>query len=124
MSQDITLAKAVNALSPTHQDATFSTKHGVDLILGGHDHLYYASRGVSKWENYDTTQDVLGAETDVGDVLVAKSGTDFRDLSEIVLELVDAPEGSVRRKVIKSIHGKPLPHTAIFLCSFSDTTYV
>ena len=68
--------------------------------------MYYASRGVTEWEGYDTTQDVLGAEQDEGDVLVAKSGTDFRDLSEIILELVDAPARSVRRKVIKSLKGK------------------
>jgi 5'-nucleotidase len=46
--------------------------HGVDLILGGHDHLYYVSRGVSAWDEYDTAQAVLGAEEDKGDVLVIK----------------------------------------------------
>jgi hypothetical protein len=75
-------------------------------LLGGHDHLYYASKGVSSWQNYDATQEVLGAENDHGDVLVVKSGTDFRDLSEFTLELEDAPPGSVRRKVIKNINGK------------------
>lgn len=75
-------------------------------MLGGHDHLYYASKGVSSWQNYDATQEVLGAENDHGDVLVVKSGTDFRDLSEFTLELEDAPPGSVRRKVIKNINGK------------------
>ena len=75
-------------------------------MLGGHDHLYYASKGVSSWQNYDVTQEVLGAENDHGDVLVVKSGTDFRDLSEFTLEVEDAPPGSVRRKVIKNINGK------------------
>lgn len=50
-------------------------------------------------------EEVLGAEADEGDVLIVKSGTDFRDLSEFTLELEDTPEGSVRRKLIKSIHG-------------------
>ena len=50
------------------------------------------------------TQPLLGAEGDDG-VLVIKSGTDFRDLSEIHLELEDAPEGSVRRKYISAVHG-------------------
>ena len=104
--QDILLAKATNALSPSHQDSSFPSTHGIDLILGGHDHLYYASKGVTSWENYDTLQDVLGAENDKGDVLVAKSGTDFRDLSEIVLELTDTPAGSVRKKVITAVRGE------------------
>ena len=99
------MAKAIGVLSPSHQDDTFPSRHGVDLILGGHDHLYYASKGVSGWINYDITQDVLGAEKDEGDVLVAKSGTDFRDLSEIVLELSDTPKGSIRRKIITKING-------------------
>ncbi|KAL5511406.1 hypothetical protein ACEPAH_4622 [Sanghuangporus vaninii] len=102
---DVSLAKSVNAFSPTHQPADFASRQGADLILGGHDHVYYASRGVTSWEGYDLNQEVLGAEED-HDVLVIKSGTDFRELGEIVLELQDAPEGSVRRKIIKSVKGK------------------
>lgn len=49
---------------------------------------------------------MLGAEKDEGDVLVIKSGTDFRDLSEFTLTLSDTTEGSVRRKVISGICGK------------------
>ena len=97
------MAKALRASSPgvtSHLNA-----HGVDLILGGHDHLYYVSKGVSSWEGYDTNQPVLGAESDEGDVLVVKSGTDFRDLSDFILEIEDSPEGSVRRKYIKGIRG-------------------
>lgn len=82
--------------------------HGVDLILGGHDHLYYASKGVSSWDNYDVNEKALGAEDDNGDILVVKSGTDFRDLSEISLELVDSPSGSIRGKVISKITGMSL----------------
>lgn len=76
-------------------------------MLGGHDHLYYISRGVDSWQDYDTSQEVLGAEEDKGDVLLIKSGTDFRDLSEIDLELEDAPPGDkvVRKKLIKKITG-------------------
>lgn len=61
---------------------------------------------MTSWENYDTSQEVLGAEQDKGDVLVVKSGTDFRDLSELALELAQTPPGSIRRKVIRSITGK------------------
>jgi 5'-nucleotidase len=124
--QDISLAKALNALSPAAQNKhDITNAHGVDIILGGHDHLYYVSRGVTSWEGYDTKQAVLGAEEDQGDVLVVKvctmcpgvrcslfpyiltaqSGTDFRDLSSFNLELEDTPAGSVRRKVVKSIKG-------------------
>jgi 5'-nucleotidase len=78
----------------------------VDLLLGGHDHLYYISKGVTSWEGYDINHEVLGGEEDHGDVLVVKSGTDFRDLSEFTLELEDTPAASVRRKLIKRISGK------------------
>ncbi|KDQ60604.1 hypothetical protein JAAARDRAFT_708193 [Jaapia argillacea MUCL 33604] len=103
---DIALAKQLGATSPSSQEASFADSHGVDIILGGHDHLYYISRGVNAWEGYDTNQSVLGAEEDQGDVIVVKSGTDFRDLSEISIELIDTPPGSIRRKVIKHIVGK------------------
>lgn len=64
------------------------------------------SKGVTSWENYDIVQNVLGAENDLGDVLVLKSGSDFRDLSEFTLELEDTPPGSVRKKIIKRIDGR------------------
>ena len=106
------MAKKVNALSPSAQETNPIDKlHGVDLIFGGHDHLYYISRGVTSWENYDLNQEVLGAEQDQGDVLVIKTGTDFRDLSEISLELADTAEGSVRKKVIKAIKGIAMYHS-------------
>jgi 5'-nucleotidase len=38
--------------------------------------------------------------------LVVKSGSDFRDLSEMTLELSSTPGGSVRNKVISKITGK------------------
>ncbi|KZP23699.1 Metallo-dependent phosphatase [Athelia psychrophila] len=104
---DIALAKAVLALSPSAQEKTdIASSHGVDILLGGHDHRYYVSKGVTSWEGYDVTEEMLGAEQDQGDVLLVKSGTDFRDLSELTLELQDTPAGSVRRRVIKQIVGK------------------
>jgi len=78
----------------------------VDIILGGHDHLYFVGRGVDEWDNYNLSGHVLGAEGDKGDVLVIKSGTDFRDISEICLELKDTPVGSARKKLISRITGK------------------
>jgi 5'-nucleotidase len=104
--QDITLAKRLLALSPSAQETTpISSLHGVDIILGGHDHFYYISKGAASWKNYDLGQSVLGAEEDHGDVLVVKSGSDFRDLSELTLELEDVSNG-VRRKVIKNVKGE------------------
>jgi 5'-nucleotidase len=105
--QDVSLAHALLALSPSAQrkDNIYSSQ-GVDILLGGHDHVYYVSKGVTSWRDYDVTQEVLGAQNDHGDILVVKSGTDFRDLSEFTLELEDTPPGSVRKKVIKSINGK------------------
>lgn len=102
----MSIAKRLFALSPGAQKKTpIASSHGVDLILGGHDHLYYISKGVTSWENYDLGQPVLGAEEDEGDVLVVKSGNDFRDLSEITLELESTSPGSVRSHVIAAING-------------------
>jgi 5'-nucleotidase len=97
--QDINLAKSLGArVSPD------VSQHGVDLILGGHDHLYYVGKATTEWEAYEVDASLLGTDGDDG-VLVIKSGSDFRDLSSMVLELEDAPGGSVRRKVIKKLTG-------------------
>lgn len=68
--------------------------------------MYFVSQGVDEWENFDPKRKVLGAGADKGDILVVKSGSDFRDLSEMTLELSSTPAGSVRTKVIKKITGK------------------
>ncbi|KIK93908.1 hypothetical protein PAXRUDRAFT_828526 [Paxillus rubicundulus Ve08.2h10] len=103
---DISLARDLFALSPEAQVTTDITlQHGVDLLLGGHDHVYWVSKGIPSWDGYDVQQEMLDAASDQGDVLVVKSGTDFRDLSEVVLTLKDTAAGSVRRKVIQSIQG-------------------
>lgn len=76
------------------------------MILGGHDHLYFIGKGVDQWENYDLTTTVLGGEDDKGDVLIIKSGTDFRDLSELMLDVENVTEeGAIRKKVIRRIAG-------------------
>jgi 5'-nucleotidase len=104
--QDISLAKNLLALSPAAQKKIpIAALHGADILLGGHDHLYYVAKGVTSWQDFDITKDVLGAEDDNGDILVVKSGCDFRDLSEMTLELDSTPPGSVRNKVIKSALG-------------------
>ncbi|PPQ69860.1 hypothetical protein CVT26_014137 [Gymnopilus dilepis] len=104
---DISLAKDLFALSPSAQRShPISSEHGVDIILGGHDHIYFASRGISSWNDYDTSRKTFGAEHDQGDILVIKSGTDFRDLSEIIIKLVPTTPNSVRRMVISEITGR------------------
>ncbi|KAF8630348.1 hypothetical protein AX15_002916 [Amanita polypyramis BW_CC] len=107
LPNDITLAKKLLALSPMAQmNRPITNEHGVDLVLGGHDHLYYASKGFDGWEGYDPQEAVLGAENDAGDTLIVKSGYDFRDLSELTILLEATPTGCVRRHVIKRITGK------------------
>jgi len=104
---DIRLAKQLFASTPSSRSSTdIANEHGVDIILGGHDHLYFVGRGVDGWVNYDLSRRVLGADEDKGDVLVIKSGTDFRDISEITLELENTPEGSIRRKLISRVTGR------------------
>lgn len=84
-----------------------STEHGVDLLLGGHDHVYWISKGVSAWDDYDLETPQPDAKDDQGDVLIVKSGTDFQDLSDVTINLKDAPaaSGCVRKKVIHEISG-------------------
>jgi len=82
--QDIKLAKALGA-RPASDSGTVD--HGLSLILGGHDHQYYISRGVASWEGWDSSQKVLGAEEDDG-VLVIKSGADFHDLRLALVSIV------------------------------------
>ena len=104
--KDIILAKELLALSPSSQKETpIASQHGVDLILGGHDHSYFVGQGVNSWDNFNISEKVLGAELDNGDVMVIKSGSDFRDLSAINIVLESTPKGSVRNKIVRSITG-------------------
>ncbi|KDR81434.1 hypothetical protein GALMADRAFT_239326 [Galerina marginata CBS 339.88] len=107
LPNDIKLAKELFALSPSAQETLpIISEHGVDIVLGGHDHIYFVGRGVTSWENFNIEGEVLGAESDNGDVLVIKSGSDFRDLSEISLRLTSTPKHSIRRMVISEIIGR------------------
>ncbi|KIK95089.1 hypothetical protein PAXRUDRAFT_407850 [Paxillus rubicundulus Ve08.2h10] len=103
---DISLARDLFALSPQAQANTdITSQHGVDLLLGGHDHVYWIPKGIPLWDGYDVQQEMQDAASDRGDVLVVKSGTDFRDLSEVILTLKGTAAGSIRRRVIESIKG-------------------
>jgi len=76
-------------------------------LLGGHDLLYFVSKGVAAWDDYVIGSESLEADQDDG-VYVIKSGSDFRDLSDMVLVLEASPKESERRKIIKEIKGKHL----------------
>jgi 5'-nucleotidase len=100
------LARKLGALSPTGQaNEDIASEHGVDLLLGGHDHVYWISKGVTEWDGYDLQSPQPDAKDDQGDVLVVKSGTDFQDISEVILTLKDTRPGSVRKKLIQEIKG-------------------
>lgn len=47
-------------------DSKSASQHGVDVIFGGHDHMYYIGRGIKEWEGYDFDKQQLGAEEDDG----------------------------------------------------------
>ncbi|OAX31679.1 Metallo-dependent phosphatase [Rhizopogon vinicolor AM-OR11-026] len=105
MENDIQLAKEAYAFSPSAY-GNLHSQHGVDLILGGHDHEYYVSKAITDWEGFDATQENPDSQSDTGDVLLFKSGTDFREFSDVTIELQDAPEGSVRKKIIQVVRGR------------------
>jgi 2',3'-cyclic-nucleotide 2'-phosphodiesterase (5'-nucleotidase family) len=102
--QDIQLAKDAYSFSSSSY-GNLASQHGVDLILGGHDHEYYVSKAITGWEGFDITQADADSEGDTGDILLFRSGTDFREFSDVTIELQDAPEGSVRKKIIQAVYG-------------------
>lgn len=81
--------------------------------MGGHDHEYWVSKGVTEWEGYDLNTHNADAADDQGDTLIVKSGTDFQDLSDVVITLKDTPAGSVRKKVISEIRGESLRYDCL-----------
>lgn len=111
------MAKALSALSPTAQaKINIASEHGVDLLLAGHDHFYWISKGVTEWDGYDLQTPHPDAKDDQGDVLVVKSGTDFQDISEVILTLKDAPAGSIRIKLIQEIRGAVQSPNPVRMC--------
>lgn len=99
---DILIANELGAVKNTD-----ANEQGVDLVLGGHDHFYYVSRGVDTYEGDDFCMDMPGIENDKNTYII-KSGTDFHDLSEVELTL-SAPQNSVRRRTITGLRGTCVP---------------
>ena len=41
-------------------------EHGVDLLVGGHDHIYYIGKGAKSWEGFAGDRHGHGMEADKG----------------------------------------------------------
>ncbi|WVQ81605.1 hypothetical protein IAT38_003729 [Cryptococcus sp. DSM 104549] len=98
---DIRLANELGAVAGKEG---VENEHGVDLLVGGHDHI---GKGAASWEGYSGRKDVPGTTEDNG-VRLIKSGTDFRDLTSALLHLEPTPPGSVRRHIVSSLTGRHL----------------
>jgi hypothetical protein len=61
--QDISLAQSLFAHA---HSSDVASKHGVDILFGGHDHIYYIGRGVDSWANYEHVAGEPGTEADDG----------------------------------------------------------
>ncbi|WFD34813.1 hypothetical protein MCUN1_001657 [Malassezia cuniculi] len=96
MPNDVELANKLGAVSNPDPN-----QHGVDIILGGHDHVYYVGRGIGTYDGAEYDTQMEGTEADAR-ALLLKSGTDFHDLSEIELHL-SAPHDAIRRRTIESV---------------------
>ena len=97
LPNDIKIARALGAVS--HTDPA---QHGVDLILGGHDHVYYIGRGADTFSGDSFDQKISGSEDDNNSYII-KSGTDFHDLSEVKLTLSEPHDNAVRRRTIERL---------------------
>ncbi|GAK63314.1 metallo-dependent phosphatase [Moesziomyces antarcticus] len=100
LPNDIDFANEVGAVA--NADAT---SHGVDLVLGGHDHIYYVGNGAAHYDGDAFQRGEPGTENDSA-AMVVKSGTDFRDLSELKLELSERDDAAVRKRTIRSLSVK------------------
>ncbi|WVW79106.1 hypothetical protein I302_101071 [Kwoniella bestiolae CBS 10118] len=99
--------KLCNELGAVADKPGVEDEHGVDLLIGGHDHIYYIGKGHTSWEGYSGRHDAPGTTEDKG-VRLIKSGTDFRDLTSALLELTPTKPGSIRKHLIISLKGKHL----------------
>lgn len=103
LPNDIDLALALNCIKDPKDE------HGVDLILGGHDHTYYVGKGIETYQG-DEFESGPGTENDKDQdgfkTRIVKSGTDFRDLSQIELEVEKCEGNQIRRSRIKEMKGE------------------
>ncbi|KAF0455054.1 Metallo-dependent phosphatase [Gigaspora margarita] len=83
-------------------------KDDIDLILGGHDHFYYIGKGcdvINGWSREAEGNDGWTGKDAVGDdgVRLVKSGTDFRELSIVELDIDENTNEGRTLKRIKNI---------------------
>lgn len=63
VNNDIALARDTGAVG--WKDGETARAHGLDLILGGHDHMYYVGRGAAAaWDGWDRPDEMPGTEAD------------------------------------------------------------
>lgn len=98
-SEDVELGLKLCAYSSENKPNLANCK-GIDAIFGGHDHTYFLGEGVQR-----LNPDAVSRAPEKGDdgLLIVKSGSDFYDLSEVRIEVEDAPEGLARKKIVKSL---------------------
>ncbi|CEL60051.1 Trifunctional nucleotide phosphoesterase protein YfkN OS=Bacillus subtilis (strain 168) GN=yfkN PE=1 SV=1 [Rhizoctonia solani AG-1 IB] len=102
--EDFKFGKEVNCYAVGDFKGTLEDEHGVDLILGGHNHEYFVGKGISKESVVDPVDvNFKGPLPDDDGLLIIKSGTDFQDLSEVTIEVENKQDGQVRKKVVKSV---------------------
>lgn len=96
LPNDLKLALATGCVRSSERPQDQEGDH-LDLILGGHDHFYYSGKGFDSFTGAEFELQP-GSETDTN-AMILKSGTDFKDMSEVWLEFgvpPDAPEGTPR----------------------------
>lgn len=76
-------------------------------VLGRfHEGRWLPRRGKGSGRAVSEPLAVIHKSANGGLASLIKSGTDFRDLSEAILELKEQPEGSIRRRTIVGLTGK------------------
>ncbi|KAJ1300513.1 hypothetical protein OPQ81_005326 [Rhizoctonia solani] len=100
-NEDVALGRELNAYPSTKRPG-LEHMEGVDAIFGGHNHKYFLGRGVELQNEGDTLRPKNKEKDDDG-LLIVKSGYDFKDFSEVTLELEEKPDGKCRKYVIKSL---------------------
>ncbi|KAF8701381.1 Metallo-dependent phosphatase, partial [Rhizoctonia solani] len=105
VNEDIELAKQASVFAASSKRGD-GLEHipGIDIIFGGHDHHYWVSNGVP----VEGLQPELSEKekSESKDTLIVKSGTDFQDLSEVMIQVEERPNGTERKYVVTSVKGK------------------
>ncbi|KAF8666177.1 Metallo-dependent phosphatase [Rhizoctonia solani] len=105
VNEDIELAKQASVFAASSKRGD-GLEHipGIDIIFGGHDHHYWVSNGVP----VEGLQPELSEKekSESKDTLIVKSGTNFQDLSEVMIQVEERPNGTERKYVVTSVKGE------------------